>query len=459
MKPSLSAVEEVSKFLDGSPYVLADSQVSVERMNVIHRKCGETSDIAKRSQDRIKDRAGKLFGEFSEVVRSEMVAESNKIEGYEWSTETVRTAADLNRELLSLPLRAFTDGVRGDPRVYEALGLYKAYQLAEEWAESGAVPSASEIRGFHSLIAVGEDFAGRYKTSENKIHGSSLQTAAPIDVVRQMQDLVSWWRESDAPPVLLAAVVHSWITQIHPFDDGNGRVARLIANMALAQHGYPPLLIKAGPDRGQYLDALMRSDEGDILPLYELFSSVIRRQVRLMARPQFVDEMIEQRLLSDLKARYELWISSIDKFQSEFSKACALKGWSVKFDGRPDISAFYLLIAGDPTGNSWFARWGPRNDPFAFLLWWGFESDEMMSVRGDSERLYPSIFLSTRFGDGQHAFSREHAKGIELVVQPLISRVSILDDDGYESSGCADGADKLAELGRDLHLRLSSGGH
>jgi hypothetical protein len=422
------------ELLAGTPYVL-DSVEAISRFDAISRRCAESATIAERAQMRIKSRAGNLFGEFSSVQRSEMVAESNRIEGYNWSTETVKAAADLYKELLSLPLRAFTDGVRNDFRVYEALGLYKAHQLAEEWAEDRVIPSEMDVRALHSLIAIGENYAGRYKAVENSIHGSSLRTSLPIDVSRHMRELSLWWRDSAAPPVLQATIIHSWLTQIHPFEDGNGRMARLLANIALSQHGYPPLLLRSESDRGQYLDALARSDDGDILPLYELFSQVIRRQVRVMARHEYVAEMVEQRLLSDFRARFDVWRGAVGGFTSAFSDVCENNSWAFRFDGIVDLASFHLLSHEDPGGNSWYIRCGPRHDPIAFLLWWGYQSYEMTEALGAASRKYPSVFVSRRVQGGDYPYARTDEMH-EMQILPMtnspiqiLSRSSFLDFD------------------------------
>lgn len=47
-------------------------------------------------------------------------------------------------------------------------------------------------------------------------------------------------READVHPIAAAALAQQWITSAHPFDDGNGRTARLLADWILARNGYPP---------------------------------------------------------------------------------------------------------------------------------------------------------------------------------------------------------------------------
>lgn len=417
----------VSQDLSGTPYVVSKDPIECGRYGKARTICRDAQEIASRAQERIRRQAGVYFGQFSMVVRGDLVAESNRIEGYEWSKDAVIEVVSLKRELLSLPIRTFTEAVRADARLYEALGLYKAHALAEEWAESGVIPNESEIRAIHSLIAVGAPYAGRYKLAENRIEGSSLKPSIPLDVSRHMRELVSWWQtSSDREPVLVATVIHAWITQIHPFDDGNGRLARLLANMALAQRKYPPLIVRSESDRGQYLDALAHCDDGDILPLYELFSRIARRQVGQMGSHDYVRRVINGRLFEDVKLKHEIWRALAESFVAQLQTSFLSNGWAVMIDGYPDVGSFQLLEKGLSEGGSWLARVGPQNDRAAILLWWGFESPQMRVAAGDRSKLYPSIFVSTRFGTHKHPYRRESVLSLEIQLRPMLASRSVI---------------------------------
>ncbi|MGH3609855.1 MAG: Fic family protein, partial [Pseudonocardiaceae bacterium] len=78
-----------------------------------------------------------------------------------------------------------------------------------------------------------------------------------------------------ASPAVLAAWVHHRFTQIHPFRDGNGRVARLLATLVFIRAEWLPLVVRRD-DRVRYLDALQEADNGDLLPLVKLFDTVQR---------------------------------------------------------------------------------------------------------------------------------------------------------------------------------------
>lgn len=111
---------------------------------------------------------------------------------------------------------------------------------------------------------------GEYKTSPNNVRtttGEIFQFADPIDVPARMSALIAWLRhalesgEDDVTRII--GKLHHEFVLIHPFDDGNGRVARLLVNYVLYRLGYPPVIIKS-KDKRNYLAALNRADVGDL---------------------------------------------------------------------------------------------------------------------------------------------------------------------------------------------------
>ncbi len=109
---------------------------------------------------------------------------------------------------------------------------------------------------------------GEYKTQPNHVRTPTGEThyyASPSDTPIKMQELVDWQRaefkEKKLHPVEIAARFHYEFTAIHPFDDGNGRMARLLMNLLLMQNGYPPVVIRL-QERDDYLLALRQADLG-----------------------------------------------------------------------------------------------------------------------------------------------------------------------------------------------------
>ena len=122
---------------------------------------------------------------------------------------------------------------------------------------------------------------GVYKTQPNNpsLHGGGIHEYAPVEqVASQMDELVRLFEEMDEHTVVKAAWLHHRFVQIHPFQDGNGRVARLLASMVLVKDGYFPLYIRRD-DREAYLGALEQADAGRLEPFIKLLSHRLRQDL------------------------------------------------------------------------------------------------------------------------------------------------------------------------------------
>ena len=109
--------------------------------------------------------------------------------------------------------------------------------------------------------------AGMYKTRPNSVltpSGEIFDYASPEETPSMMGDLVKWYNANEKKKTLsaieLAALFHYRYIRIHPFEDGNGRIARLLVNYILLRHGYPMIVIQTA-DRKNYIDALVKCDK------------------------------------------------------------------------------------------------------------------------------------------------------------------------------------------------------
>lgn len=116
---------------------------------------------------------------------------------------------------------------------------------------------------------------GTWKEFPNDVtraDGSRLQYAPPEHVQSQIDRMLALYADSsNAHPVVRSAWLHHRFVLIHPFQDGNGRVARALTLMVLLQSRYAPLVVDRH-QRGDYLDALDAANGGDLRPLVRLFA-------------------------------------------------------------------------------------------------------------------------------------------------------------------------------------------
>ena len=141
--------------------------------------------------------------------------------------------------------------------------------------------------------------AGQYKRRPNSViirYGDRFEYASPEETPGLMADLVDWYnkaeQEGKLSPVELAALFHYRYIRIHPFEDGNGRIARLMVNFILARHNYPMVVVRSRK-KSEYLEALHQADlevgpvpgDGahaeikDIRPFLKYFNNLVATEV------------------------------------------------------------------------------------------------------------------------------------------------------------------------------------
>jgi Fic family protein len=115
----------------------------------------------------------------------------------------------------------------------------------------------------HALLVRDMGILPGYKQFPNFLYGRQVGTTPPEKVPGEMKALFEWFEknQSSLHPLALAARFHARFEQIHPFEDGNGRVGRFLINVLLRQAGYPPLIIRK-THRQSYFRALADYDEG-----------------------------------------------------------------------------------------------------------------------------------------------------------------------------------------------------
>ena len=117
---------------------------------------------------------------------------------------------------------------------------------------------------------------GKYKVRPNnprRPDGVIHQYCPPEQTKNEMENLLEWYREIEhqCAPEVLAAWLHHRFVQIHPFQDGNGRVARALASLVFLQNNMFPLVIR-NLERDQYIAALEKADSGELTDLVNLFA-------------------------------------------------------------------------------------------------------------------------------------------------------------------------------------------
>jgi len=167
---------------------------------------------------------------------------------------------------------------------------------------------------------------GEYKKTPNSVrlpNGEMHHYPSPEETPALMGDLMDWYekesKSKELHPVQIAALFHYKLVQIHPFDDSNGRTARLLMNFILLKNDYAPLVIESN-DKKNYLIALNEADAGNINAFVEYIIILSERWQELYVKA-LKGEKIEEP--EDFDKEIELLkkkISEKNKVKKIFSK-------------------------------------------------------------------------------------------------------------------------------------------
>jgi Fic family protein len=146
----------------------------------------------------------------------------------------------------------------------EALDHYDAIRYVRELARQTTPVTESDVRNLHSLVVRRSrpDIAGRYADLSRYVR-TEVGTHAfpsPSEVPALMGDFSAWLRGAPGGPDT-AFTAHRRLVDIHPFNDGNGRTARLLMNLILIRAGYPPVAVRL-EDRLDYIRSLQQAQAG-----------------------------------------------------------------------------------------------------------------------------------------------------------------------------------------------------
>ena len=170
--------------------------------------------------------------------------------------------------------------------------------------------------------------AGVYKTRPNSVvtqTGERFAYASPEETPALMTDLIQWYNEEEERGELtlaeLCALFHYRYIRIHPFEDGNGRIARLLVNFILARHDYPMIVVKSA-DKENYLNALSTCD-GFVGTAPSAGSHAEIGQIRPFV--EYIEKCMEHALATCIKAGKGESIEEDDDFMKELRIAQRMK--------------------------------------------------------------------------------------------------------------------------------------
>jgi Fic family protein len=180
------------------------------------------------------------------------------------------------------------DKAKGD--ISEAYGVAKAVGFIRKTKEHLSLTLILELH--RVVFENSKPFAGRLRERGVEVlvtdgRGNVVHRGAPSARVKSLlSELVRWYGKykSKYPPLVLAAVVHNQFENIHPFQDGNGRIGRLLLNNILLKRGLPPVNIEL-KNRSEYYAALQAYESNhNLRPTIELMLKEYRALKKILRK-------------------------------------------------------------------------------------------------------------------------------------------------------------------------------
>ena len=247
--------------------------------------------ITKNRISNLSEQYRKLVKAKPEAVREiaiaeipEMVYNSNAIEN---STLTLKDTEDI----------LLRDSIKKDHDIRE---IYEAKNLAKITETLLSRPdepvSVVSILAFHKMLLSGikDEWAGRFRSGKEWVRVGAHVGANPDFVEQLMAELtVDYNKDNDSYFLDRVAWFHAEFETIHPFNDGNGRLGRVLINQQLMNLAFPPIII---PNKGKHTSYYPAFDSYRITTKYddltEIFASLLiealYKRITLLSAPKIV---------------------------------------------------------------------------------------------------------------------------------------------------------------------------
>ena len=212
-------------------------------------------DGYKAQIDSLRPFEGHLLRQINDYYRIGLTYSSNAIEGNSLTETETKILLEDGLTVGGKPIRDY----------YEATGHSRAFDYIYTISQGGPIDQ-DHIKTIHRLFynQIDSEKAGAYRQERVIISGSQYSTPNPSKVPQLMTKFSDWLAQNEDKmhPVEFAARAHKEFVFIHPFIDGNGRVARLLMNLCLIRKGYtiaiiPPIL------RGEYIALLEKAHQNE----------------------------------------------------------------------------------------------------------------------------------------------------------------------------------------------------
>jgi Fic family protein len=216
---------------------------------------------SKAELERLRARAPGGLTNLEHSYDIELTYTSNAIEGNTLTAAETTLVIENGITVAGKPLRDHL----------EAIDHYEAIRYVRSIADQATKLTEMDVRNLHHLVVLRSHpaIAGRYADQGRYVLTDTGRRSfpSPAEVPALMGEYATWLGGApDTPETAFAA--HRRLVDIHPFNDGNGRTARLLMNLVLIRGGYPPVAVRP-EDRPAYIAALQQSQAGQGTTLFD----------------------------------------------------------------------------------------------------------------------------------------------------------------------------------------------
>jgi excisionase family DNA binding protein len=240
-------------------------------MNLLDEQLRQRIMAKKIRLDNHRPLASGLIKKLHENMEIAYTYNSNAIEG---NTLTLKETQLIIEEGITVNGKSLSEHL-------EAQNHPKAIAYIENMVKNKI--ETENILELHSILFFGFcENAGNYRNSQVYITGSDFMPPPAFEVPDLMRSLIDWVYNNpeELRAIELAAIFHHKLVYIHPFDDGNGRIGRLLMNLLLMKNGYPLTVIKQ-VDRKKYYENLKKADIGNYKPLVNFIARCVEQSLDL----------------------------------------------------------------------------------------------------------------------------------------------------------------------------------
>ncbi|AEG00872.1 Fic family protein [Methylomonas methanica] len=275
----------------------------------------------------------------------------------------------------------------------EVINLADACVYLQDCLDNNVELSVHLIKELHQklLTDIDNQNAGRFRGEDVAISGAKLSPPSHLDVQALVQSIVDAERQENIHPIQKAAWIHWAFARVHPFIDGNGRMARLLQDFVLLKNRYVPASVQPEDREKNYYEALEQTDLGsgeelleviakNVLRMSQRYLVIIRNEKSRTSWVKGIAKAASEKVRQTEHREFLVSQKSFDLLKLEFSNLCAelnieLSDMYVGFKdyGSIDFEKYQELKNKGRANQTWFfgLRFAYGEIDQRFIFWFG----------------------------------------------------------------------------------------